>query len=130
MSASYEDLIDVDEIGDRIAQSIIDYFAVSSNIDLVKSLTDFGLQFNYLSQVKSNILKDKNIVISGKFKNYSREELKALVEEHNGKTISSISKKTTFVLAGENIGPSKLKKAINLEIEIININQFLNILNL
>jgi len=130
ISASYEDLIDVDEIGDRIAQSIIDYFAVSSNIDLVKRLTDFGLQFNYLSKVKSSILKDKNIVISGKFEDYSREELKALVEEHNGKNISSISKKTTFVLAGENIGPSKLKKAINLEIEIININQFLNILNL
>ena len=83
------------------------------------------MQFNYINNVSSDLLKDENIVISGKFEGYSREELKKLVEKHNGKNLSSISKKTTFVLAGENIGPSKLKKANLLNLEIININQFL-----
>ena len=129
ISATYEDLIDVDEIGDRIAVSIINFFKVTSNIQLVRDLYNFGLQFTYVNQVKSNLLKNMNIVISGKFIDYSRDELKSLVEEHNGKNISSISKKTTFVLSGENVGPSKLKKAISLDIDIININQFLDIIN-
>ena len=122
-------MIDVDEIGDRIAVSIINFFKVNSNIQLVKDLYNFGLQFTYVNQVKSNLLKDMNIVISGKFIDYSRDELKSLVEEHNGKNISSISKKTTFVLSGENVGPSKLKKAISLDIDIINISQFLDIIS-
>ena len=70
----------------------------------------------------------ENIVISGKFKDYSRDELKKIVEKHNGKNLSSISKKTTFVLAGENMGPSKLKKANLLNIRVIDINKFLEII--
>mgnify|MGYP001483724943 FL=1 len=70
----------------------------------------------------------ENIVISGKFEDYSRDELKKIVEKHNGKNLSSISKKTTFVLAGENMGPSKLKKANLLNIRVIDINKFLEII--
>ena len=125
ISSSYEELINIDEIGERIAKSVIDFFNNQDNLIQIDKLKNYGLQFNYKSNVSSDLLKDENIVISGKFEGYSREELKMLVEKHNGKNLSSISKKTTFVLAGENIGPSKLKKANLLNIEIININQFL-----
>ena len=129
ISSTFEDLINIDEIGERIANSVIDYFNIPDNLDLIEKLKDFGLQFTYISNVSSNLLKGENIVISGKFEDYSRDELKKLVEKHNGKNLSSISKKTTFVLAGENIGPSKLKKANLLNIEIISINQFLQKIN-
>ena len=129
ISSTFEDLINIDEIGERIANSVIDYFKITNNLDLIDKLKDFGLQFTYISNVSSNLLKGENIVISGKFEDYSRDELKKLVEKHNGKNLSSISKKTTFVLAGENIGPSKLKKANLLNIEIISINQFLQKIN-
>ena len=86
------------------------------------------MQFNYISNVSSNLLMGENIVISGKFEDYSRDELKKIVEKHNGKNLSSISKKTTFVLAGENMGPSKLKKANLLNIRVIDINKFLEII--
>ncbi|MBL6874591.1 MAG: NAD-dependent DNA ligase LigA [Flavobacteriales bacterium] len=125
ISSSYEELINIDEIGERIAKSVIDFFNKNDNLLQIDKLKNYGLQFNYKNNVSSDLLKDENIVISGKFEGYSREELKKLVEKHNGKNLSSISKKTTFVLAGENIGPSKLKKANLLNIEIININQFL-----
>ena len=129
ISSTFEDLINIDEIGERIANSVIDYFNIPDNLDLIEKLKGFGLQFTYISNVSSNLLKGENIVISGKFEDYSRDELKKLVEKHNGKNLSSISKKTTFVLAGENIGPSKLKKANLLNIEIISINQFLQKIN-
>ena len=129
INATYDDLIDVDEIGERIAHSIINFFGSISNVNLINDLVNFGLQFSYINQSKSSKLESMNIVISGKFIEYSREELKSIVEEHNGKNISSISKKTTFVLAGENVGPSKLKKAITLGIKVIDINQFLDIIN-
>ena len=96
---------------------------------MIEKLKSFGLNFNYVSKASSNLLQNQNIVISGKFINYSRAELKKIVEKHNGKNLSSISKKTTFVLAGENMGPSKLKKANLLNIKIIDINQFLEIIS-
>ena len=129
ISSKFEDVINIDEIGERIANSVIDYFNIPDNLDLIEKLKGFGLQFTYISNVSSNLLEGENIVISGKFEDYSRDELKKLVEKHNGKNLSSISKKTTFVLAGENIGPSKLKKANLLNIEIISINQFLQKIN-
>ena len=129
ISSSFEELTNIDEIGERIANSVINFFNNSENLVLIEKLKSLGLNFNYESNVSSDLLKGQNIVISGKFEQYSRDELKKLVEKHNGKNLSSISKKTTFVLAGENIGPSKLKKANLLNIEIININQFLDIIN-
>ena len=128
ISSSFDDLINIDEIGERIANSVIDYFNKLENLQLIEKLKNFGLQFNYVSKVSSNLLMGENIVISGKFEDYSRDELKKIVEKHNGKNLSSISKKTTFVLAGENMGPSKLKKANLLNIRVIDINKFLEII--
>ena len=128
ISSSFDDLINIDEIGERIANSVIDYFNKLENVQLIEKLKNFGLQFNYISKVSSNLLMGENIVISGKFEDYSRDELKKIVEKHNGKNLSSISKKTTFVLAGENMGPSKLKKANLLNIRVIDINKFLEII--
>ena len=129
ISSSYEELTNIDEIGERIADSVISFFKNSENLVLIEKLKSFGLNFNYVSKASSNLLQNQNIVISGKFINYSRAELKKIVEKHNGKNLSSISKKTTFVLAGENMGPSKLKKANLLNIKIIDINQFLEIIS-
>ena len=129
IAASIEDLLNIDEIGDRIAESVKSFFNSSENLLMIDKLKSFGLNFNYQSNVLSNKLAGHNIVISGKFEDYSRDELKKIVEKHDGKNLSSISKKTTYVLAGDNIGPSKLKKANLLNIEIININQFLEIIN-
>ena len=129
ISSSFEELTNIDEIGERIADSVISFFKNSENLVLIEKLKSFGLNFNYVSKASSNLLQNQNIVISGKFINYSRAELKKIVEKHNGKNLSSISKKTTFVLAGENMGPSKLKKAELLNIKIIDINQFLEIIS-
>jgi len=129
ISSSFEELTNIDEIGERIANSVISFFKNSENIVLIEKLKYFGLNFNYSSKASSNLLQNQNIVISGKFTNYSRDELKKIVEKHNGKNLSSISKKTTFVLAGENMGPSKLKKANLLNVKIIDINQFLEIIS-
>tara|TARA_B100000475_G_C15023967_1_gene325319 strand:- start:752 stop:2740 length:1989 start_codon:yes stop_codon:yes gene_type:complete len=129
ISSSFEELTNIDEIGERIADSVISFFKNSENLVLIEKLKSFGLNFNYVSKASSNLLQNQNIVISGKFINYSRAELKKIVEKHNGKNLSSISKKTTFVLAGENMGPSKLKKANLLNIKIIDINQFLEIIS-
>ena len=129
ISSSFEELTNIDEIGERIADSVISFFKNSENLVLIEKLKSFGLNFNYVSKASSNLLQNQNIVISGKFINYSRAELKKIVEKHNGKNLSSISKKTTFVLAGENMGPSKLKKANILNIKIIDINQFLEIIS-
>ena len=129
ISAKYDDLIDVNEIGDRIAVSIIDFFSLKDNILLIEELKNHGLNFTYNnSNTKSHLLKDMNIVISGKFDDYSRDQLKKIIDENDGKNISSISKKTTFVLGGQNIGPSKLKKTQDLNIQILTIKDFFNLL--
>ena len=129
ISANYDDLIDVNEIGDRISSSIIDFFSIKENISLIDDLKFHGLKFTYKnSNSKSQLLKGMNIVISGKFENYSRDQLKTIIDENDGKNISSISKKTSFVLGGENIGPSKLKKTQDLNIKILSIEDFFNLL--
>tara|TARA_B110000240_G_scaffold190783_1_gene232417 strand:+ start:2486 stop:4474 length:1989 start_codon:yes stop_codon:yes gene_type:complete len=129
ISADFEDLVDINEIGESIAISIIDFFSVDANLLLITKLKNFGIQFDYKqSNFKSSLLKNMSILISGKFQDYSRDALKKIIEENKGKNISSISKKTTFVLAGENIGPSKLKKAKDLNIKLLSINDFLKII--
>jgi len=129
ISADFEDLVDINEIGESIAISIIDFFSVDANLLLVTKLKNFGIQFDFKqSNFKSSLLKNMSILISGKFQDYSRDALKKIIEENEGKNISSISKKTTFVLAGENIGPSKLKKAKDLNIKLLSINDFLKII--
>ena len=127
MIADIETLIAVDEIGDRIAESVVEYFSLQENIKLIRELRASGLQF--ISTIKktslSNKLEGMKIVVSGVFRQYSRAELKRMIEEHGGKNVSSISKNTTFVLAGENMGPSKKQQAENLNIPLINEDEFL-----
>lgn len=126
MAASFQELIEVDEIGDRIAQSLIDYFADENNRIFVSRLQDKGLKFELESDALpvSEKLKGLSIVVSGVFEKYSRDEIKALIEQHGGKNVGSISAKTNYVLAGENMGPSKLKKASDLGVTIISEKEF------
>ena len=131
MSKKIEDLLLVDEIGDRISKSIIEFFNNSENRFLVKRLKELGLQFEIKeSNLPVNeILLGKSFVISGVFENHSRDELKKIIELNSGKVSSSISKKTNYLLGGNNIGPSKLVKVEKLEIPIISENDLIEILN-
>lgn len=131
MSASLDDLLRISDIGERIASSIILFFKTPSNIELINRLKNYGLQMSMSSSsnVVSNKLEGKTIVISGTFNRHSRDEYKNIISENSGKNSSSISSKTSFILGGENIGPSKLKKAQELNIPIINEDEFLNMLN-
>lgn len=126
--ATLDDLIQVDEIGGRIAQSIIGYFADESNRELIERLKVAGLQMSMPELDMSEYtdkLKGQSIVISGVFNHHSRDEYKEMIEKHGGKNVGSISKKTSFILAGENMGPSKLEKAEKLGIRIMNEDEFL-----
>ena len=131
MNATFEDLIEVDEIGEKIAESVVDYFKDYSNRELILKLISFDLCFLLDSQDVglSDKLKGKSVVVSGVFDKYSRKELKDLIEKHGGKNVSSISKKTTFVLAGNNVGPSKRDKAEVLGIPLISEQEFINLIN-
>lgn len=127
-AATLDDLIHVDEIGEKIAQSIILYFADEQNRRLVERLRQAGLRMEAAEEDLSghtDILQGKSVVISGVFARHSRDEYKELIERHGGKNVGSISKKTSFVLAGENMGPSKLEKANQLGIPIMNEEEFL-----
>ncbi len=132
ISMSPAELETVEDVGPRIAQSIVDYFADPHNIELVNRLRKAGvtmsMQSTELQSPSSDKLKDKTVVISGVFSLHSRDEYKAMIEQHGGKNSGSISKKTDFVLAGENMGPSKLEKAQNLGIPIIDENEFLSMI--
>ncbi|MDX1350156.1 MAG: NAD-dependent DNA ligase LigA [Putridiphycobacter sp.] len=125
MSASFEDLIAVDEIGDRIAESLISYFHSEENKLQIEKLKIAGLSFEITDNVETtDKLDGKSFVISGVFTLFSREELKVLIETNGGKNTSSISKKTDFLVAGDKMGPSKLEKAKNLGIQIITEQEF------
>jgi DNA ligase (NAD+) len=120
-NANLLDLILVDEIGERIAQSVIDFFQNQENIIIVERLKSYGVQLE--SKIEntsvSEILKGKTLVVSGVFETYGREEIKKVIEDNGGKVGSSISTKTDFVVAGDNMGPAKLEKANQLGIKII-----------
>ncbi|WP_302533996.1 NAD-dependent DNA ligase LigA [Phocaeicola coprocola] len=127
-SANLDDLIHVDEIGEKIAGSIIQYFANEKNRILVERLRQSGLKLEADEEDLSGYsdkLKGMSIVISGVFARHSRDEYKALIEKHGGKNVGSISKKTSFILAGDNMGPSKLEKAQQFNIPIKDENEFL-----
>ncbi|MDR2085820.1 MAG: NAD-dependent DNA ligase LigA [Dysgonamonadaceae bacterium] len=131
MRATYEQLIDVEEIGARIANSVLAYFADDSNRQLIERLKSHGLQFALGSETlagRTNLLQGQTFVISGTFSIHSRDEYKGLIEKNGGKNTGSISSKTDFVLAGENMGPAKLEKAQKLGIKIINEKEFLAML--
>lgn len=127
MAATVEELIEVEEIGDKIAESVFHYFSIEKNQLLVAELEQHGLQMEVAEADKplSNHLEGSAIVVSGVFTQFSRTELKQLIEQHGGKNVGSISKKTTFVLAGENMGPSKRKKAEDLGIPLLTEDEFI-----
>ena len=132
MAADFEALISVDEIGDRIAQSIIDFSNDLGNIQLVDRLKSFGVQLEVSAETLENQtykLKGNIFVVSGVFHQLSRNELKKAIEDNGGKVSSSISKKTNFIVAGDNMGPSKLTKAQDLGIAIISEQDFIDMIN-
>jgi DNA ligase (NAD+) len=125
------DLVTVDEIGERIAQSVMDFFQNSENVIIIKRLKEVGVQFelNEISTSVSNILEGKTFVVSGVFEVFSRDDLKKAIEDNGGKVGSSISAKTNYVIAGANMGPAKLEKANQLKIQIIDEYQFQKMIN-
>ena len=131
-NATVEQLTAVNEIGIKIAQSIVSFFADERSRALVNRLKEFGLQMELAqdeTEGGSDLLKDKIIVISGVFNHHSRDEYKALIERHGGKNSGSISAKTSFVLAGENMGPAKREKAQELGVRLVSENEFLEMIN-
>lgn len=130
--ANLMDLILVDEIGDRIASSVIEFFENEENLRSINRLKAYGVQFEIVEKVNPNAtqkLAGKTFVVSGVFAIYSRDELKTAIEDNGGKVGSSISAKTDYVIAGDNMGPAKLEKANQLQIPIINEDDFIKLLN-
>ena len=131
MAMDAEQLAAIPEIGPKIAESIVDYFSVPGNREIVERLRRAGVQMSLSEeqlQGRTDKLAGKKIVISGVFAKHSRDEYKAMIEQHGGKNVSSISSATSFVLAGENMGPAKLEKAQKLGVDIINEDEFLAML--
>lgn len=130
--ASMEELVAIDEIGGRIAQSVRDFFENPRNQALVARLEEQGLRMELSEEhlaIRSEKLKGLTFVISGTFAKHSRDEYKAMIEQHGGKNSGSVSGKTSYILAGENMGPAKLEKAAKLNVKILHEDEFLSMLN-
>lgn len=131
MSMTREEIMAIDDVGPRIADAIIEYFAYKPNIEIIERLRAAGVQMSLPEEDRTghtNLLDGKSFVISGVFSRHSREEYKTLIDKNGGKNVGSISKKTDYILAGENMGPAKLEKATKLNIPIINEDQFLEMI--
>lgn len=130
MNASVEELQEINTVGPTIAQNIRDFFDDERNIQIVNRLREFGLQFEQekKSVYENQILTGKSIVVSGVFANFSRDEIKQVIENHGGKNVSSISSKTDFVVAGEKMGPEKKKKAESLGVKILTETEFIEMI--
>ena len=129
--ATVEQLTAIEDVGEQIANNTIAYFNELQNLEIINRLREYGVQMESQEeeqQPQSNILQGKSIVVSGVFTHHSRDEYKAMIEANGGKNVGSVSKKTTFILAGENMGPEKRKKAESLGVEIITEEQFLSML--
>ena len=130
--ASLLDLVLVDEIGERIAQSVVDFFANEENISIISRLKEYGLAFEVIEKINLNAtekLSGNTFVVSGVFQKFSRDDLKKAIEDNGGKIGSSISAKTNYVVAGENMGPAKLEKASKLNITILSEEDFIKLLD-
>ena len=130
-SATAESITEINGIGTVIAQSVIRFFSEPKNQAFIQRLKEAGLQMQISEEqanAQSNLLQGQSVVISGVFKHHSRDEYKAIIEQHGGRNVGSISAKTSFILAGENMGPSKLEKANKLGIRIMNEDEFLEML--
>ena len=129
--ATLEQLISIDDVGEQIARNVIGYFNELTNLEIIHRLRQAGVQMESQEeeqQPQSNTLQGKSIVISGVFIHHSRDEYKAMIESHGGKNVGSVSKKTSFILAGENMGPEKRKKAQDLGVELMSENDFLQMI--
>jgi DNA ligase (NAD+) len=125
------DLVLVDEIGERIAQSVIDFFDNQENRIIIDRLKSYGVQFETIEIINPNAtnkLDGKTFVVSGVFEQFSRDDLKKSIEDNGGKVGSSISAKTDYVVAGANMGPAKLEKAVKLNIPIISEMDFMELI--
>jgi DNA ligase (NAD+) len=132
MQASLEELVEVEEIGGKIAESVVSYFESAAHLHFVERLRQHGIQMELEDSgaLLSDKLAGKSFVISGVFTRHSREQLKAFIEQHGGKNASSVSAKTDYLLAGENMGPSKLEKAEKLGVTIISEEDFENMIHI
>jgi DNA ligase (NAD+) len=129
-SASFESLVKVDEIGERIAKSVYEYLNIEANLSQIQRMEEAGLCFEAVEvTLDSEVLNGKKIVVSGIFTTLSRNELKTLIEANGGKVVGSISAKTDLLVAGENMGPAKKTKADNLGIQIIDETAFLRLID-
>ncbi len=127
--ADPEQLIEAEEVGEKIARSIIEYFADAGNIRIVERLRSYGLQFqNQVQEGATDRLAGLNFVISGTFVHHSRDQLKELIERHGGRNLSGVSSNVNYLLAGQNIGPAKLAKASKLGVKMINEEEFMQML--
>jgi DNA ligase (NAD+) len=128
--ASFDELIDVEEIGEKIAVSVLQYFQDSTNLALIDRLEEIGLSFELVKKEQASVILDgKVLVVSGTFETFSRDELKELIERNGGKVGSSVSSKTDFLIAGANMGPAKLKTASNLGVVMISENEFIKMIS-
>ena len=129
--ATVEQLTAIEDVGEQIANNIIAYFNTLSNLEIINRLREAGVQMESTEEEQaplSNKLEGKSIVVSGVFSQHSRDEYKAMIEANGGKNVGSVSKKTSFILAGENMGPEKRKKAESLGVEILTEEQFLELI--
>ncbi len=131
IKATKEDLLSVEDVGERIADSLIDYFSNEDNLELISKLKTAGLQFEIKETEKeSSKLSNLSFVVSGTFTNFSRDGLKQLIESHSGKILSSVSSKTDYLICGEKTGPQKIKQAEKLGVKMIDEQEFINKLNI
>ena len=130
--AREEQLTSIEDVGEQIAKNVIAYFNDLGNLEIINRLREAGVQMENTEEeqtLQSNLLEGKSIVVSGVFAKHSRDEYKAMIEAHGGKNVGSVSKKTSFILAGENMGPEKRKKAESLGVEILTEEEFLELIN-
>ena len=124
MRATREELVEADEVGGRIADAIIEYFAEDENLQIIRRLREAGLQFEAEARrLASEALAGRSFVVSGKFTR-SRDEMKELIELHGGRNLAAVSGNVDYIVAGENMGPAKLKKAEKLGVKIISEAEF------
>ena len=132
VNASLEEMISVDEIGEKIAESLYFFFQKEEHLELINRLKSYGLQFEIVEEEStqvSTIFEGKTFVVSGVFENYSRNDLKKTIEDYGGKNVGSISKKTDFLVAGDKMGPAKKEKAESLGVTILSEQEFSEMLD-
>jgi len=128
MQASAEELFVIEEVGERIVESLLGYFSKENNKILIEKLRKAGLKMEVEQQNISSILEGETFVVSGVFEQFSREGIKQSIEQHGGKVTGSLSAKTSYLVAGANMGPEKLKKAEKLEVPILSETEYLELI--